>query len=122
MPEEKELLQQYYQSLSQKDDRWKDLYADDAVFSDAAHILNASGKEEVIQSFSGFLIGVENVTIKEIIGDGENLCAVIRYDYVNPKGVKWNQDVAEIWKVKDNKLVQLTIYLDLIAYRNFMRS
>jgi ketosteroid isomerase-like protein len=120
--EAKELLHQYYQSLSQKDDGWKDLYADNAVFSDASQILNANGKDAVIQSFSTFLKGIEQVTIKEIIGEGENLCAIVSYDYINPKGVKWNQDVAEIWKIKDNKLVQLTIYFDLIAYRNFMRS
>jgi ketosteroid isomerase-like protein len=120
--EAKELLQNYYKSLGQKDTVWHDLYADDATFADASQIINAHGKEDVIRSFTAFLIGVEKIMVKEIIGEGENLCAVIRYDYINPKGVKWNQDVAEIWKVKDGKLVQLTIYFDLIAYRNFMRS
>ncbi|HVA97225.1 MAG TPA: nuclear transport factor 2 family protein [Candidatus Acidoferrales bacterium] len=120
--EAKDLIQQYYESLDQKDNRWQDLYAEDALFTDASQVISAKGKEAVIQSFSNFLKGVEKVMVKEIIGEGENLCAIISYDYVNPKGVKWNQDVAEIWKVTDGKLAQLTIYFDLIAYRNFMRS
>ena len=118
----KDIIQSYYNSLEEKNDVWKDLYSEDAVFSDAAQILLAKGKEEVIQSFIPFLKGIARVKIKQLIVEGENACAIISCDYVNPKGERMSQDVAEIWEVKNGKLNKQTIYFDLTAYRNFMRS
>ncbi len=118
----KDLVQSYYDSLSQKNDKWQNLYANDAVFSDASQTLNAKGKAAVIQSFVPFLKGVEGVKVKQLIVEGEKACAVVGYVYVNPKGQKMPQDVAEVWETKDGKLAKLTIYFDLIAYRNFIRG
>lgn len=38
------------------------------------------------------------------------------------KGARMSQDVAEVWQIKNNKLVKLTIYFDLAAYRTFMKG
>lgn len=116
------LIQSYYDSLAHKDDKWQQLYSEDAVFSDASGALNAKGKEAVIQSFTPFLKGVEGVRVKQMIAEDEDVCAIIGYDYVNSKGEKLSQDVAEVWQVRNNRLTRLTIYFDLTAYRNFMRS
>ncbi|OLC29586.1 MAG: hypothetical protein AUH31_06505 [Armatimonadetes bacterium 13_1_40CM_64_14] len=118
----RELVQSYYDSLDRKDDKWQNLYSTDAVFSDASQTLNATGKTAVIQSFVPFLKGVEGVRVKQMIAEGERACAVVGYDYVNPKGQKMRQDVAEVWEIKDGRLAKLTIYFDLLAYRNFMRG
>ena len=40
-----EVIKSYYSSQSNKDDKWQDLWADDAVFSDASQTLLATGKE-----------------------------------------------------------------------------
>ncbi len=117
-----DLVQDYYESLARKDDKWRELYSEDAVFSDASQTLNAKGRAAVIQSFTPFLKGVEGARVRQMIVEGENACAIVGYDYVNPKGQKMSQDVAEIWSVKNGKLAKLTIYFDLTAYRNFMRS
>ena len=109
------LVQSYYDSLSHKDNKWQQLYSEDAVFSDASGILNAKGKEAVIQSFTPFLKGVEGVKVKQMIVEDEDACAIIGYDYVNPKGEKLSQDVAEVWQVKNDRLTRLTIYFDLVA-------
>jgi ketosteroid isomerase-like protein len=118
----KNLVQTYYDSLSHKDNKWQTLYSDDAVFSDASGILNAKGKDAVIQSFTPFLRGVEGVKVKQMTVEDDDACVIVRYDYVNPKGERLSQDVAEVWQVKDNRLTRLTIYFDLTAYRTFMRS
>jgi len=55
-----------------------------------------------------------------MIVEGGNACAIVGYTYVNPKGGKLSQDVAEVWEVNAGKLAKLTIYFDLTAYRNFM--
>lgn len=116
----KDLVQSYYTSLNQKNNRWQELYSEDAVFSDASQILVAKGKKEIVQSFTTFLKGMESVKIKYMIVEGESACAIASYVYSNQKGEKMNQDVAEVWEVKDGKLATLTIYFDLTAYRNFM--
>ncbi len=118
----KDLIQNYYKSLDEKDDKWKDLYLEDAVFSDASQTLLAKGKEAVVQSFTPFLKGVAGIKIKQLIVEDETACAIIGYEYVNLKGERMAQDVAEIWEVKNDKLAKLTIYFDFTAYRNFIKS
>ena len=118
----KELVQSYYDSLNHKDSKWQNLYSDDAVFSDASQTLLAKGKEAVIQSFTPFLKGVAGLKVSQMIVEGEKACFIISYIYVNSKKEQMNQDVAEVWEVKDGKLAKLTIYFDLIAYRHFMQG
>ena len=118
----RELVQKYYDSLAHKDDRWQALYADDAEFSDASRTLDARGRAAVIQSFTPFLKGVASVQVKQLIVDGDDACAIVDYTYVNPKTATMQQDVAEVWHVRDGKLARLTIYFDLTAYRAFMQS
>ncbi|HSW96337.1 MAG TPA: nuclear transport factor 2 family protein [Candidatus Saccharimonadales bacterium] len=118
----KDLIQSYYDSLSQKDTKWKELWKEDAYFSDASQMLTAKGKEAVIQSFIPFLKGVQEVKIKQTIIEENNACVIVSYDYMNPKGEKLHQDVAEVWEVKDAQLARLTIYFDLTEYRTFMRG
>lgn len=117
-----ELIQSYYDSLNRKDERWQELYSDNAVFSDASQTLNAKGKEAVIQSFTPFLKGVAGVRIKQLIVSGDTACAVVQYTYQNAKGERMDQAVAEVWETKDSTLTKLTIYFDLTAYRSFIRG
>jgi ketosteroid isomerase-like protein len=117
-----DLVQSYYNSLNRKDDKWQELYDTDAVFSDASKTVNAKGKAAVIQSFIPFLQGIESVKVKQMIVEGAEACAIAGYLYVNSKGQKMSQDVAEAWKIRNGKLAELTIYFDLLAYRNFMRA
>ena len=116
------VVKSYYESQNQKDNQWKDLWADNAVFSDASQTLLAKGKESVIQSFMPFLKGVESLKIIQMIVEDKKACSIISYTYVNPKGEKMNQDLAEVAEVGDSKLAKLTIYFDLTAYRSFMRG
>jgi ketosteroid isomerase-like protein len=117
-----EVIKSYYESQSKKDDQWKELWADNAVFSDASQTLLAKGKEAVIQSFTPFLKGVAELKISQMIVEDRKACSIISYTYINPKGEKMNQDVAEVSEVKDGKLARLTIYFDLTAYRRFMQG
>ncbi len=116
------LVQDYYKSLRQKDDRWQELYADEATFSDASQTLNAMGKSAVIQSFVPFLKSVVDLQVRQMVVDGERACAIVGYVYQNPQGERLSQDVAEVWRVRNDRLVELTIYFDLTAYRSFMRG
>jgi ketosteroid isomerase-like protein len=117
-----DVINSFYNSVRSKDDRWQQLWAEDAVFADAARILDARGKEAVIKSFTPFIQGVAGLKVKDMILEGEKACFIISYTYVNAKQENMNQDVAEVWEVRDGKLAKLTIYFDLTAYRHFMRG
>lgn len=117
-----DVIKSFYGSINNKDDKWKELWSSDAVFSDASQTLLAKGKEAVIQSFTPFLKGVARLKVSEIIAEGEKACFIISYTYVNSKQEYLNQDVAEVWEVRDGKLAKLTIYFDLTVYRSFMRA
>jgi ketosteroid isomerase-like protein len=116
------VIKNFYQSMNNKDDQWKELWAEDAVFSDASQTLLAKGKAAVIQSFTPFIKGVVELKISETIVEGEKACFIISYTYVNSKGEQLHQDVSEVWEVRNEKLAKLTIYFDLTVYRNFMRG
>ncbi len=118
----RDLVQSYYDSLAHKDDKWQGMYVEEAFFADASLTLKAEGRPAVIQSFTPFLKTVEGVKVKQMIVEGNTACAIVAYVYVNPKGAKLNQDVAEVWEVKGEKLAKLIIYFDLTEYRAFMRS
>ncbi len=118
----KELIQRYYTSLKRKDDLWKEMYSLSATFADPSHTLYAKGKAEIIQSFVTFLNGVADVNVKQWIVEGDKVCAIVGYEYINPKGERMSQDVAEVWRVEGDKLAELVIYFDLTAYRRFMRG
>jgi len=112
----------YYRSLSNKDDKWQALWSEDAVFSDASQILVAKGKEAVIQSFTSFLKSIAALKVSQTMVEGEKACFIINYTYVNRKQEQLNQDVAEVWEVRNGQLAKLTIYFDLTAYRRFMQG
>lgn len=117
-----EIINTYYSSLTQKNDKWKELWADDAIFQDASKTLNANGKDAVIASFTPFLKGVVSVSVKQLIADGNTACAIASYKYVNQKGANFDQDVAEVIELSGDKIKKLVIYFDLSAYRAFMKS
>ncbi len=118
----KDLLNKYYHRLNQKNDDWQDLWSENAVFSDSSNALVAKGKSQVIQSFTAFLKGMVSVKVKEMLLEGTKACVIASYAYVNSKEEKMNQNVAEMWEIKDDKLSKLTIYFDLTVYRAFMRG
>ncbi len=116
----KEVIQNFYRGLAQKNGGWQENISENIHFSDASKKLQAEGKPAFIQSFNRFLQGVENVQLKQLIIEGSEACAVIGYNYISPKGNRMHQEDAEVWKVVDGKIVALTIYFDITEYRNFM--
>ena len=118
--ETKEVVQAFYDGLAGKDSSWQRLLADDVEFSDGSGRLQAHGREEFIQSFSGFLRAVDKVEVKHLIVEGADAAAVVSYDYINPKGDRLHQDDAEVWRIEAGAIRSLTIYFDITEFRGFM--
>lgn len=117
----RDVIDRFYESLRQKNDVWKDLWADDALFRDSSGTLRAEGRAACIESYTPFLKDVVGLEVRQTIVQGSTACYVIGYDYVNSKAERLHQDDAEIWEVRDGKLARMTIFFDLTLYRSFMR-
>ncbi len=116
----REIIENFYTSLAQKNDKWQENLSENVVFSDASNKLHAEGRDAFIRSFTPFLRSVENVRMKQLIAEGGDACAVVSYDYISPKGVRWHQDDAEVWRIVDGKIAALTIYFDVTEFRAMM--
>ncbi len=114
------IIDSYYESLSNHDLTWQELWAKDGIFTDSSGTLYAAGSDAILASFTPFLKGVKDVTITQRIIDGNWACYIVNYVYINKSGESMKQKVAETWQMANGRLQELTIYFDITAYRKFM--
>ena len=115
----KDLLEIYYKGFAQKQG-WETVIADDFKFvggdmTKADPIIGKQAYVDIIKRFSRLF---QNMRVKEMIIDGDKACVIGNYDYAFPNGKNINGDVAEIWKIKDNKLAELTIFFDTLTFQD----
>jgi ketosteroid isomerase-like protein len=110
------LLQKYYDSLS-KNEGWQTLLSEDVLLTGTV-VQESKGKDAFVHN--NFFRMIKGLKVRQMIVENENAFALVRYDLVSPKGTSFSSDVAEIWRIKDNKLVSLTIYFDTAAFAKAM--
>ena len=115
----KELLETYYKSFAQKQQGWEAVLSDDFKFvggdmTKTTPIVGRTAYVEVIKRFSQVF---KTMRVKEMIVAHDTACVIGNYDYVFPNGKSINGDVAEIWKIKDDKLDALTIFFDTLTFQ-----
>lgn len=115
-PQTKELLDMYYKAISAKG-RLGQLLSEDFSFSGALAEAGA-GLDAFEENL--FFKYVKSLEVKTMIVEGEQACAVVGYHLESPKGDILSLDAAEIWRMKDGKLLSLSIYFDTAAYQKFM--
>lgn len=111
-----DLLNKYYKGLLSKGD-WHSMLADDILLTGTV-AKESVGKESFINN--NFFKMIKGLTVKQMIIENGNACAIIAYDLISPKGKSFSSEVAEIWKVKDGKLASLAIYFDTAAFQESM--
>lgn len=113
----KQLLETYYKGFAQKKG-WESVISDDFTFigGDMTETKPTIGKDAYIEVINRFSQVFQSMRVKEMIVEGENACVIGNYDYRFPNGAKNNGDVAEIWKAKNGKLAQLTIFFDTLTF------
>ncbi len=112
----KELLGKYYNWLPKKGD-WGSLLSDDFLLTGTV-VKESKGREAYMSN--NFFRVILGLRVKNMIMEGDSACAVVNYDLVSPKGNKFSADVAEIWKVRDGKLVSVAIYFDTAYFQKAM--
>jgi len=114
----KELLDTYYNGFAKKQG-WETVISDDFKFigGDMTKTDPIVGKQAYIDVINRFSRLFQNMRVKAMIIDDDKACVIGNYDYVFPNGKSINGDVAEIWKIKDAKLSELTIFFDTLTFR-----
>ncbi|MHA4808407.1 nuclear transport factor 2 family protein [Flavitalea flava] len=113
----KQLLDTYYKGFAQKEG-WESVLSDDFTFigGDLTKTTPAVGKAAYMEVIKRFSRVFETMRVKEMMIEGDKACVIGNYDFKFPNGVTMNGDVAEIWKVKNEKLNSLTIFFDTLTF------
>jgi ketosteroid isomerase-like protein len=114
--ETRTLLEKYYDTLS-KNEGWQSLLSEDVLLTGTV-MKESKGKDLFVHN--NFFRMIKSLNVRQMIVENENAFALVSYDLVSPKGTKFSSDVAEIWKVKNNKLASLAIYFDTAAFAQAM--
>lgn len=111
------VVEQYFERLRKRND-WQDSFADDAVFvSHASPIKEVRGKQAFLAATSRFYSSIGSVDVQRLLVDGGDVCAFTRYEISPPNGAPtFTSDVAELFRINDNKIVALEIYFDTAPY------
>ena len=114
----KELLETYYNAFAQKQG-WETVISDDFKFvgGDMTKTDPIIGKQAYVDVIKRFSRLFQSMRVKEMIIDGDKACVIGNYDYAFPNGKNINGDVAEIWKIKNDKLAELTIFFDTLTFQ-----
>ena len=108
----KEVIQGYFDRLKQKSG-WEAFLADGLAFTSfVTPIKQVAGKSAYLESTRRFFSMIAAVEVKDLIVDGDRACALTRYQLQPPAGPAIESHVAEVFKVRDEKIASLDIYFD----------
>jgi len=114
----KELLDDYYKGLDQKRG-WEISISDGFKFigGDMTIAEPVVGKQKYVEIIGRLSRIFEHVRVQEMMVDNDKAIVIANYDWTFPNGKRINGNVAEIWKIKDDKLDELTIYFDTLTFQ-----
>ena len=112
-----QLLEQYYRGFAKKAG-WEDTLAEDFKFgrgdmTKQEPVIGKSAYVEIIARFSQLFT---DMRVQEMFIHEQSAFVLANYDFVFPKGIKINADVAEYWTIKEGKLDSLTIFFDTASF------
>jgi len=108
----KGIIQGYFESLKRKSG-WEEFLADGMAFTSfVTPIKQVAGKSAYLESTSRFFSMITAVEVKALIVDGDRACALTRYQLQPAGGPAIESHVAEVFKVRDERISSLEIYFD----------
>jgi ketosteroid isomerase-like protein len=108
----KATIEGYFSSLKQKKG-WESFLADDMVFTSfTSPVKQVSGKAAYLEATKRFYGGIVTFEIRDLLIDRDKACALTRYQLQRPQTPTFESDVAEVFRVRDGKIVLFNIYFD----------
>ena len=112
----KDTIHGYFNYLQHKKG-WESFLSDDMIFTSfTSPVKQVTGRDAYIESTKRFFSMITSVEVRDLMIEGDKVCALTRYELQPPKGNTFNSDVAEIFTVKDGKIVSLAIYFDTAPF------
>ena len=112
-----ETIGAYFAALRQRRG-WEDLLADDMVFTSfTSPVRELRGRDAYLPGTKRFFDGIQSFELRELIVDGDRAVALTRYEIKAPGDrPSFTSDVAEVYRVRDGKIVTFGIYFDTAPF------
>ena len=108
----RETIQEYFSSLKQKTS-WHSFLSDDVAFTSfITPNKRVSGRAAYLEATKRFYSMITALEVRDLLVDGQKACALTRYGLQPPGGAAFRSDVAEVFEVRDGKIVSFEIYFD----------
>ncbi|SRR6266581_4977628 len=102
----------YFKALKQKQG-WQTFLSDDLNFTSyTSPIKRVSGRAAYLDATKRFYSMIGSMEVRDLLVDGVKACALTRYELRPPAGPPFSSDVAEVFEVRDGKIVSFDIYFD----------
>jgi ketosteroid isomerase-like protein len=96
---------------------WDSFLADDMVFTSfTAPIRQVTGRAAYLDSTKRFYSMIKALEVRNLIIDGDHVCALTRYELQPPAGPAFQSDVAEVFSIRAGKIVSFDIYFDTAPF------
>jgi len=112
----KQTIERYFSALKDNGD-WRSLLADDVAFtSHTSPVKHVDGRDAFLDSTKRFYSTISSVDLRTLVVDGDRAVAATHYELQPPKGPSFGSDVAEMFVVRDDKIVALDIFFDTAPF------
>ena len=108
----RETIEGYFAALKQKSG-WESFLSDDVAFTSfTTPIKRVNGRAAYVESTKRFYSMIAALEVRALMVDGSRACALTRYELAPPAGPHVDTNVAEVFDVRDGKIMSFDIYFD----------
>jgi ketosteroid isomerase-like protein len=108
----RDTIQGYFTNLNRKKD-WEQFLADDMIFTSfTSPIRQVTGRAAYLEATKRFYSMINALEVKDLVVDGNKACALTRYELQPPGRPAFESHVAEVFEVRDGKIITFEIYFD----------
>ena len=107
----KAVIEGYFAGLKQKKG-WDSFLAEDMVFTGfTSPVTQVRGKGPYLESTKRFYGGIVTFEVRDLLIVGDKACALTVYQLKRPGSPAFESNVAEVFRVRDGKIVSFEIFL-----------
>ena len=108
----KSVIERYLEAVSKKTD-WSDFFREDMTFtSHVVPVKHVQGRAAFLESTKRFYSMIAGLELIGLLVEADRACALTRYKLQIPQKSAFASEVAEIFKVVDEKIASFDIYFD----------
>lgn len=114
--ETRDVVLHYLDSVRAKQG-WERLLADELQFTNVTDpVKRATGKQASLEGIRRFYGMVKAMEVERVIVDGDQACALTRYELRPPIGPTFESHIAEVFEVSNGKIQSYGIHFDSAPY------